>query len=197
MTGIITHSQKTMLKPAAFEIVLEFLTDVTRQCPALCSTVYIKSRIPGFDKLIKKRLLWRWRLYTVAPTPGLASLPAGNIMIASLRVTIVCQSSRYLNEEPGEQAERRNFCVLVLVVQRQLRPKTDWLLNNDSAMVTFISSNYILTSISHPNRRYTIKRPMNSRSHDVFYPGKPGRVKWEKPGQRTLFSDAYPFKEIR
>jgi len=49
MAGVTTHPQKTMLKPAAFEIVLEILMDVTRQCLALCSTVHIKSRISGFE----------------------------------------------------------------------------------------------------------------------------------------------------
>ncbi len=58
------------------------------------------------------------RVYTVAPTPGLTSLPAGNVMIASLRVSIDCQTSRYLGYESGERPEKRNLSVLVLMTQR-------------------------------------------------------------------------------
>ncbi len=39
------------------EVGSELLANVTRQCLALCSTVHIKSRIVGFDKLIDIRTL--------------------------------------------------------------------------------------------------------------------------------------------
>ncbi len=53
-----------------------------------------------------------------------------------------------------------DFSILVLMAQRLIMAATRLVINNDSVMVAFIISN-----------------TMNSRSHNVLYPGKPGRVK--------------------
>jgi len=54
-----------------------------------------------------------------------------------------------------------DFSILVLMAQRLLLAATRLVINNDSVMVAFIISN----------------TTMNSRSHNVLYPGKPRRVK--------------------
>jgi hypothetical protein len=67
-----------VLKAAALEVILELLLHIPRQDRALRQQVGLEHGIIFLDKLIKEERSERWRAYTGAPTPELASLPAGN-----------------------------------------------------------------------------------------------------------------------
>jgi hypothetical protein len=64
-----------MLKTPAFQLLIEFLTNIARQHPALGCPLRLKSRVVFFDKLVKKGLLHAMALISRRTLPA-AGLPA-------------------------------------------------------------------------------------------------------------------------
>jgi len=57
LATLAAHAQKAVLKPTEFEVVLEFLFDITRQIGLLRFEVLLECRVIFVNDLIKKGLL--------------------------------------------------------------------------------------------------------------------------------------------
>ena len=75
MAGVTLHPQKTMLKTATFQVLIEFLANVVWQHPALRCPLRLKSGVVFFDKLVKKGLLRAMALISRRTLP-VAGFPA-------------------------------------------------------------------------------------------------------------------------
>ena len=56
MTGVATYAQEAVLQPAAFQVILEFPLNVTREFRALGHQMGGECRVMLLDDLIEQRL---------------------------------------------------------------------------------------------------------------------------------------------